>query len=279
MLAGGAPQVVAVHFADPWSVWSWGLEPVVNRVKILYGSQVRIEFRMGGAIERLDDWRQRMKLEGPALVEWLKESMRKTGNPADPECLTKGSFTSSFGACTAVTAAQLMDSGLADRYLRRLMEYLQVRGLPAEPRVLGQAARDVGLDEHRLQQKWGEPEVAHAFRAARTEMHRSGREFFDVEYRSLDGKSEVVSKQFHSAAHMGAIERLAPGLERRPLGSVLQYFQRRGDLISLREAAEVHGLSDSETQLEIEKLWKRGELERWTYGGAPFWTALRTRPH
>ncbi|HYK93008.1 MAG TPA: DsbA family protein, partial [Thermoplasmata archaeon] len=132
MASAEPPPVVAVHYADPWCVWTWGLEPALRRVEAVFGPAVRVDYRIAGAIEHIAEWRRKMELEGPALIDWLKESMARTGNPADPECLAKESFSSSFGACLAVTAAQRLDPVRAPHYLRRLMEYLQVRGLPAD---------------------------------------------------------------------------------------------------------------------------------------------------
>lgn len=274
----GTARVVVVQYADPWSVWSWGLEPVVRRLREVYGSALSFDLRMAGAIERFAEWRERMELAGPALVAWQREAAQRTGHPIDPECLTKGTFTSSFEACRAVKAAQLVASGAAPAYFRRLMEHLQVRSLPSDPRVLRQAARDVGIEDDRLATEWSSRRVAEAFQRDRAEMHRSGRTLLDVEYRRTDGEGTVVEGEFRSGPHERAVDHLVPGLVKRVPRDIEDYFRRHPDLIASREVGEVFGLTDSEAERELERLWSQGVLERWTYGGAPFWTLLRKPP-
>ena len=50
--------IEVIHFADPWCWWSWGLEPVVNRIKQVYGDQIKIVYKMGGITDNVSDWRK-----------------------------------------------------------------------------------------------------------------------------------------------------------------------------------------------------------------------------
>ncbi len=277
MAHAGPVTVRAIQYADPWSVWSWGLEPVLRRLEEVYGPALSIETRLGGAIDQLGEWRRRMELEGPALREWLRAAMARTGNPVDPDCLTKGLLTTSFDACRAVKAAQLLAPEKAPIYLRRLMEYFQVRSLPADSRILKHAAQEVGLAASELEKEWASVRVREAFLRDRSEMHRSRRTFLEVEYRRTDGKAAVVNGEFRSRAHEEAIDRLIPGMAKRRPEGVEAYIRRRSGLIPRREVAEVFGLSDSDAEKELERLWSQGLLERWTYGGATFWTLVKPR--
>lgn len=269
------PRVVGVLYADPWSVFTWGLQPVVRRVEEVYGGQVRVEARMAGAFDDLARFQAETHLDGPALQRWLSDATRRTGNPVDPEFLLKGRVTSTYPACLAVLAAQRMDTGRADRFLRRLMEYLLIRAVPADDAVLKQCARDVGLDPETLMRTWRDAETRASLERAHAEMQERHASFEDIDWQAGPGVRARVEEEFRAARHEDAIDRLAPGLTKhRPTG-VAEYVHRHPDLIPVREVAEVFGWSDGEAEHELEALWRRGEVERWSYGGAAFWT----QPH
>src|SRR3972149_1126912 len=66
------PVVKIVHFADPWCWWSWGLEPVLRRLKEVYGDRLEIEYRMGGTFERLDEWMKEYGVDEKSTVAWIR---------------------------------------------------------------------------------------------------------------------------------------------------------------------------------------------------------------
>jgi protein-disulfide isomerase-like protein with CxxC motif len=45
------PVIEVIHFADPWCWWSWGLEPIIQRLKAVYGDQIQLIYKMGGALQ------------------------------------------------------------------------------------------------------------------------------------------------------------------------------------------------------------------------------------
>ena len=48
---GEDPPIEIVHFADPWCWWSWGLEPILQRLREVYGDNVQVTYKMGGEFE------------------------------------------------------------------------------------------------------------------------------------------------------------------------------------------------------------------------------------
>src|SRR5438552_14185173 len=70
-----APDVKVVHFADPWCWWSWGLEPVLQRLREVYGDRLQVEYRMGGMCEDLDAWMKEYAVDEASTVDWIRESM------------------------------------------------------------------------------------------------------------------------------------------------------------------------------------------------------------
>ena len=49
---GSEPVIDIIHFADPFCWWSWGLEPILHRLKEVYGDQIEVTYRMGGMADK-----------------------------------------------------------------------------------------------------------------------------------------------------------------------------------------------------------------------------------
>ena len=117
--------VDVIHFADPWCWWSWGLEPVLSRLKEVYGDQINVVYRMGGITDDVSEWRREYDVvDDQALKAWVTESTSLTGMPADNEYYLKSGVKTTWPACIAFKAAQLQGEDLAERFLRRLMEVI-----------------------------------------------------------------------------------------------------------------------------------------------------------
>jgi putative protein-disulfide isomerase len=45
------PLVEIVEFTDPVCTWCWGSEPVLRKLEMRYGEQIRISYVMGGLVK------------------------------------------------------------------------------------------------------------------------------------------------------------------------------------------------------------------------------------
>src|SRR6266550_2036150 len=79
------PDVKVVHFADPWCWWSWGLEPILQRLREVYGDRLQVEYCMGGTFDDLDAWMKEYAVDEASTVDWIRESMALFKNALDPE--------------------------------------------------------------------------------------------------------------------------------------------------------------------------------------------------
>ena len=119
------PLVEVIHYADPWCWWSWGLEPVISRLKEVYGDQIKVLYKMGGVTDYINEWRSEYQVsEDEALRAWVSESSELTGMPADKDYYLKSKMKSTWPACIAFKAAQLQGEELAEKFLRRLTEVI-----------------------------------------------------------------------------------------------------------------------------------------------------------
>jgi protein-disulfide isomerase-like protein with CxxC motif/SAM-dependent methyltransferase len=269
-----APDVKVVHFADPWCWWSWGLEPVLQRLREVYGDRLQVEYRMGGMCEDLDAWMKEYAVDEASAVDWIRESMALFKNALDPEYLRKSGVRSTYPACLAFKAAQRQDEHKAETFFRRMMETFQVQGASGTEETLLRLGRAVGLNRARLAKDLHSREVEAAFEEDRRMMERSRANFLTLVV-SAGGKTEAKSEVFTSGPFEEMIDRLRPGLPKRAPTDILEYLEKHGDLTPVHEVAEVFRIGEDDADRRLVGLEKAGLLDRFEWAGARFWTARK----
>ncbi len=270
--AASAP-VRIVHFADPWCWWSWGLEPVLKRLKAVYGDNLEVVYRMGGVFDDIDDWRDHYGVDEESTVTWVRESVGIMGNPVEPDFYRKAGCTTTYPACLAFKAAQAQDPHKAERYLRRQMEAFQVETRPATEGELVRLAEEVGLDGNRLVQDLHSPEIKAAFLKDKEAMRTEKASFLSLVIEA-DGQRIVKGEVFTAKPYEKEIDRMVPGLPKRAPADILEYLETvEGHLISTREIAEVFRISKEDAKGRLAKLADAGFLDLQAFDFAPFWRA------
>lgn len=275
-VAAAEPVVDIIHFADPFCWWSWGLEPILHRLKAIYGDQVEVVYRMGGMADKIDHWRRTYNVtDDQALQTWINKSISMTGVPVDPDFIVKSAAQSSWPACVAVKAAELQDKALAARFFRRLMEAIQLRAANvSDEHVYLAIAEEIGLDPARLREAISSGSAARLFGRDREEMNVNFMTLVLMNRRTK--KSKAVGGAFTATQYENAIDQLAGGkLRKQPPTDILGYFLHHPDhLIPAKEIAVVFGVSaqDAEKRLSI---LAAGDLLRSVViaGGHRLWTA------
>jgi len=269
------PVVKIVHFADPWCWWSWGLEPVLRRLKEGYGDRLEIEYRMGGTFERLDEWMKEYGVDEKSTVDWIRESTGMHHMPLDPAYILRTKST--YPACLAFKAAQLQDRGKSERFLRRMMEAFMVHAKTATPSELARLAKGSGLDAARLARDMKSKKAANAFATDQEAMAKSGVNFLSLAIEA-NGSREPKGDVFTAPPYEAIIDRLAPGLPKRSPVDILEYMERHaGDLTPAHEIAEVFQIPEADAAARLRNLEAAGLLTSARHTGASFYTMKKIR--
>jgi predicted DsbA family dithiol-disulfide isomerase len=142
--------VTASVFTDPFSPWSWAVEPHLRRLEMEFGDGVAITFVVTGLQRGVED--------GPALALSALDAASESGMPLDPRVFLQDPPASTHPAGLAVHAVAEQDGGArVGAYLRRLREAILLEGrrMDSAPALLD-AAREVGgLDLERLRVAFG----------------------------------------------------------------------------------------------------------------------------
>lgn len=265
------PPIEIVHFADPWCWWSWGLEPVLQRLREVYGDRVQVTYRMGGEFEDLDAWRQEYGVDAVSEIEWIRESAALMGMPIVPEYYTRTGVRSSYPACLAFKAAQRQSEALAAKYLRRMMEAFMVECRPASEETLLALAAETELDKDRLKVDMASPEVVAAFEEDRDEMAASGVNYLSLMIRNLAGESVVKGEVFTAKPFEEIIDKLAPDLPKRSPADILEYIDHHRGLTPVHEIAEVFRITDEDARDRLTRLASAGILTAMPSDAGTLW--------
>ncbi|MFQ5918947.1 MAG: methyltransferase domain-containing protein [Thermoplasmata archaeon] len=266
-----SPPVRITHFADPLCWWSWGLEPVLRRLKEVYGNNLEIVYRMGGVFDDIDDWRGHYGVDEESTVTWVRESVGITGNPVDPDYYRKAGCTTTYPACLAFKAAEAQDPHKAERYFRRQMEAFQVEARGTTEGELVRLAEEVGLDGKRLVTDLYGPEIRAAFLKDKEAMRTEKVSFLSFLIEA-DGQRTVQGEAFTAMPYEEEIDRMVPGLPKRAPADILEYLETvEGHLITAREVAEVFRISDEDAEARLEKIADAGFLDPQVFEFGRLW--------
>ncbi len=269
-----ATRVTLEHFSDPWCWWSWGFEPVLRRLKEVYGGQLEVRTRMGGVFDDRAGWLAKYGHDEATLPGWVAECKALTRMPVLDDYLGRAGVTSTFPACRAFLAAGLQSHEKADQFLRLLLEASCLGGQNvSKDAVIGEAALKVGLDPARLIREMRSGAVEGLFEADRAAMESAGASFLWSRISVPGRAAEVIEEVFDAAPYEAAIDRLSGGsLRKRTPVDILEYASRHPGTLCAREVAEVFRTTTEDAERRLAALAEGGHFTSTTL---PFGTLYR----
>jgi len=297
------PELEILYFTDPYCTWCWGSEPVLRKIKELYGGQVRVSYIMGGLVEDMENFHDPLNEISKAeqvAPHWL-EASKKHGMPVSGELWHRDPPRSTFPANIAYHAAKLQDRERAERFLRRMREAAAVEGKNlSRTEVLIGLIQEVGLDSKKFIEDLSGREARENFIAdlatmgkalgveppEKTSSRAEERFFRDLkkarnlgvtgfptfQVRGKEGKEVWMTGYQPFEAFEKVFQKLAPGLEKREPASILNFVRKYGR-VATREVAEVFGLSLEEAEERLKALEGKGKLTSRSAGNGHFWEA------
>ncbi len=282
------PILEILAFTDPVCTWCWGAEPVLRKLRVGYGDQVRIRPVMGGLVEDIRAFHDHANGIGgdpessnaQIAAHWLEASKRH-GMPVRTEGfrLFTAETVSTYPQNIAYKAAELTDPALAARYLRRLREASAAEARETgRQEVLIELASEVGLDLATFIGRLTDGSAERAFRAdLETTRHFGVRGFptFGLSF----GERALLLRGYQTFPAMQAvIETLSEGaLQWRaptPDADGLLGFLRSVGRAAPVELTTVFDLSPSDLEPLLTSLEAAGSIRRVIAGNGCFWEAI-----
>ncbi|MEL1241323.1 ClpXP adapter SpxH family protein [Flavobacterium flavipallidum] len=142
--------VKIIYFTDPICSSCWGIEPQLRKLKLEYGTEIEIEYRMGGL---LPDWSYNSGgISKPSdLAHHWNEVSLYYDMPIDGDVWLENPLHSSYPPSIAFKAAQIQNKEKAIHFLRKIREmvFLEKKNI-CNWEHLAQAASECGLDVQQM---------------------------------------------------------------------------------------------------------------------------------
>lgn len=284
------PFLEIIEYTDPYCTWCWGSEPILRKIKEVYGNQVKITFKMGGLVEDIANFYDPLnRIGGEGMFEQVaehwKDASKRHGMPVDGRVFqdVKGEFRSTYPANIAYKAAQMQSQELADKFLRRMREAAAAERMAIHRvEVQVKLAKDVGLDAkkflHALESNEAEKAFSKDLKECR-ELGITGFPTFVAKNRKGDRIFLVGYQSFQ--AFEKAFEKLEPGNLKKwklmpSLQNILQFIEKYGK-IAAKETAEVFDITLDQAQQLLSNLETQGYVVRTAAGNGYFWVAAQPK--
>lgn len=269
------PPIQVIHVTAPGCTWSWGYEPVFQRLEAVYGDQVDLRILIGCPYEDFDQWMRDYEMPWDEAVAFLREGAETMGVPIRTEFTRETLPWNVLPGSLAAVAARRQEPEKARRFLRVLTRRIVVEGQhPTRPEVLLAAAEEAGLDVAKFRMDLAdEAGIRHEYENQGGGLPHVPLGFYNVVVTDGMGRTVILDYAFDPAMVEDAIDYLSKGrLRKHAPRDVLGYARDLGPL-PLVEVVRVFGLSEKEALARLEEGEKSGALARVTLAGAPHWRA------
>jgi predicted DsbA family dithiol-disulfide isomerase len=276
--------VEVIEYTDPYCTWCWGSEPILKKIKEVYGDQVKITFKMGGLVEDITNFYDPLnRIGGEGMFEQVaehwKDASKRHGMPVDARVFQdlKGEFHSTYPANIAYKAAQIQNQELADKFLRRMREAAAAeRQAIHMVKVQVELAKDVGLDAEKFLQALESGKAEKAFYEDLKECRDlgiTGFPTFHIKNNHGEGIFLTGYQRFESFERIFK-SLVGDALRRREMvateENLMKFIEKYGK-VATKEVAEVFDLEIEDAERLLATLERKGMVVSVKVGNGYFW--------
>lgn len=265
-------SVTAIYFTDPICSSCWGIEPQLRKLKLEYGKEIEVEYRMGGL---LPDWSYNSGgISKPSDVahHWDEVSIYYE-MPIDGDVWLQDPLHSSYPPSIAFKAAQIQDRNKALLFLREIREMVFVKKKNiAKWEHLSAAANKVGLDTNQLKADF-EGKAKLLFEEDLKLARESGvRGFPTMFFLNAENKKEMVYGSKPYASYEAAVLKVHPGAAKAAYGKTWEELFSEYPSLTAKEFSVLSGKSRSESEQVLNQLTEKGNLEKYIIKNGSIWS-------
>lgn len=270
-IAAQKKPIRILYFTDPICSSCWGIEPQLRRLKLEYGDQFDIEYRMGGL---LPDWSYNSGgISKPSDVagHW-DEVSHHYDMPIDGDVWLEDPLPSSYPPSIAFKAAQMQDEQLALKFLRRIREmvFLEKKNI-TKWEHLAAAATQVGLDAARLKTDF-EGAAQRAFQDDLTLSRSLGVRGFPTLFFSDTSGNRLT---LYGARPYTQFEQnlliLAPETAKKPFATTPEFLFSHYPTLTAKEFSVLSGKPRAEAEKVLDGLFQQKKLGKVVTKNGAMW--------
>lgn len=271
-IASRQKPVKVIYFTDPICSTCWGVEPQLRKLKLEYGNDVEISYHMGGL---LPDWSYNSGgISKPSDVahHW-DEVSQYYKMPIDGDVWLTDPLPSSYPPSIAFKAAQLQDEKKAVAFLRILREmvFLQKKNITKWEHMEA-AGRLAGLDTSQLKADY-EGKAKTLFEEDLLLARKMGVRGFPTFFVSnAAGETELIYGFKPYVNFEAGIRKVFASVEKSAYAQDGKSLFAIYPSLTLREFAELGGLTTGAAEAALEMLMKEGLVTVTTTKNGSIWT-------
>lgn len=252
--------VRVLYFTDPICSSCWGIEPQLRRLKLEYGRDVEIEYRMGGLLPSWDVYNSGGISKPSDVAHHWDEVSRYYDMPIDGDVWLEDPLPSSYPPSIAFKAAQMQDEKKALLFLRRIREmvFLEKKNI-TKWEHLQQAAKETGLDSKQLETDYNGP-AQQAFQEDLNLARQMGvRGFPTLFFTDTTGNRLTLYGSRPYAQFEQNVRALFPEAARQAFETSPELLFSQYPTLTTREFSELSGLSRPAAETRLRELEAQGK--------------------
>ena len=263
--------VKLIYFTDPICSSCWGIEPQLRKLKLEYGNNIEIEYRMGGL---LPDWSYNSGgISKPSDVahHWDEVSIYYD-MPIDGDVWLEDPLSSSYPPSIAFKAAQMQDNEKAIMFLREIREmvFLQKKNITKWEHV-EIAAKKAGLNVEQLKSDFENKAKTLFEEDLKLAKEFGVRGFPTMFFLDNSGNKEIVYGSKPYAFYETAILKLYSTVIKIEYSKNWETLFTKYHSLTAKEFSELSGTPRNESEKLLNELSKNGNLEKLTTKNGSLW--------
>lgn len=268
--------VKIIYYTDPICSSCWGIEPQLRKLKLEYGNNIEVEYRMGGLLPNWSYNSGGISKPSDVAHHWDEVSVYYD-MPIDGNVWLEDPLNSSYPPSIAFKAAQMQDNEKAILFLREIREmvFLQKKNI-TKWEHLELAGKKVGLDIVKLKTDY-EGKAKELFE----EDLKLGRElgvrgFPTMFFTDTTGQKEMVYGSKPYSTFESTLLKLFPTATKTSYDKTWNAVFSKYNSLTAKEFSELTGTPRNESEKYLDDLTAKGHLEKLTTKNGAIWTIKNT---
>ncbi len=267
-----------IYYTDPICSSCWGIEPQLRKLKLEYGNNIEVEYRMGGL---LPNWTYNSGgISKPADVasHWDEVSVYYD-MPIDGNVWLEDPLASSYPPSIAFKAAQIQDEEKAILFLREIREmvFLQKKNI-TKWAYLELAGKKVGLDIVKLKNDYEGKAIELFEKDLKFGRELGVRGFPTMFFSDTTNQKEMVYGAKPYSTFENTLLKLFPAAIKTNYNKTWASVFSKYYSLTAKEFSELTGIPRNECEKHLDDLTANGHLEKQTTKNGAIWTIKNTRP-
>lgn len=268
--------VKIIYYTDPICSSCWGIEPQLRKLKLEYGNNIEVEYRMGGLLPNWSYNSGGISKPSDVAHHWDEVSVYYD-MPIDGNVWLEDPLNSSYPPSIAFKAAQMQDNEKAILFLREIREmvFLQKKNI-TKWEHLELAGKKVGLDIVKLKTDY-EGKAKELFE----EDLKLGRElgvrgFPTMFFTDTTGQKEMVYGSKPYSTFESTLLKLFPTATKTSYDKTWNAVFSKYNSLTAKEFSELTGTPRNESEKYLDDLTAKGQLEKLTTKNGAMWSLKNT---